>query len=95
MGAGRRSTGDKIDPVAGIESMVRLGEMVQKGQPLYRLYGAKRGPNSDQNATTTDASLRLLESTVIDNSLQSFKSGDLIASRIGFGAKGTVREQYR
>lgn len=95
MGAGRRSTGDKIDPVAGIESMVRLGEMVQKGQPLYRLYGAKRGPNSNQNATTADASLRLLEATVIDNSLQSFKSGDLIASRIGFGAKGTDREQYR
>lgn len=94
MGAGRRSAGDKIDPVAGIESMVRLGEKVEMGQPLYRLYGAKRDGNVSQKSVVDDASLRLLAATVVDKSLQSFKSGDLIASRIGFGAKGPVREQY-
>lgn len=95
LGAGRRSADDKIDPVAGIESLVRLGESVQEGQPLYRIYGGKRGTNNNQSATMADAGLRLLEATVLDNSLQSFKSGDLIASRIGFGAKGPTREQYR
>jgi pyrimidine-nucleoside phosphorylase len=95
MGAGRRSAGDKIDPVAGIESMVRLGEKVERGQPLYRLYGAIRDASVSQNSAVNDAALRLLAATVIDNSLQSFKSGDLIASRIGFGAKGPVVEQYR
>ncbi|MDZ4084694.1 MAG: thymidine phosphorylase [Bdellovibrionales bacterium] len=95
MGAGRRSAGEKIDPVAGIECLVRLGEKVQKGQPLYRLYGSKETAAMGQNAAVEDAGLRLLEATVVDKSLQSFKSGDLIASRIGFGAKGPGREQYR
>ncbi len=84
MGAGRRAAGDKIDPVAGIECLIRLGERVEKGQPLYRLYGKKMATPSAQNVSLSDAMLRLQEATVIDKSLQSFKSEDLIASRIGF-----------
>lgn len=84
MGAGRRAAGEKIDPVAGIECLVRLGEKVQKGQPLYRLYGDRGSLSAAKKAALDDATERLLQATVIDKSLQSFKSEDLIASRIGF-----------
>lgn len=38
IGAGRRSTRDKIDPTAGFEVMVKRGMEVQKGQPLFKIH---------------------------------------------------------
>lgn len=38
LGAGRKVLGDRIDPTVGIEMLVRLGEPVQPGQPLLRVF---------------------------------------------------------
>jgi pyrimidine-nucleoside phosphorylase len=43
VGAGRRQADDRIDPFAGIELMVKLGDRVQKGQPLAAIYARDRG----------------------------------------------------
>lgn len=84
MGAGRRSASEKIEPMAGIECLVRLGDLVEKGQPLYRLYG----PTADYRVGHDDAIERLTRATRIDgdvqdNSLQSRESNALIAMGIG------------
>jgi len=38
MGGGRRVMGDKIDHSAGLEMLVRIGDHVERGQPLLRLF---------------------------------------------------------
>lgn len=38
MGGGRKSLGDEIDHSVGIEFLVRIGEKVDKGQPVAKLY---------------------------------------------------------
>ncbi len=84
MGAGRRKSTDTIDPLAGIEAMVRLGDFVDNGQPLYRLYGSEdllARPSTAQASLLKQASDRLLAATTIDKSLPSAASSDLIALR--------------
>lgn len=39
LGGGRKRQGDRIDHSVGLELAVRLGEGVDRGQPLLRLYG--------------------------------------------------------
>jgi thymidine phosphorylase len=39
LGAGRRRKDDEIDFGAGVELLVRIGEAVEAGQPVARLYG--------------------------------------------------------
>lgn len=82
LGAGRRLSSDTIDPTAGIEALVRLGQSVEKGQPLYRIYGEKHSPPAISVETAAN---RLLAATHIrtsfDKSLPSAGSGDLIAVR--------------
>ncbi|CAN5730866.1 pyrimidine-nucleoside phosphorylase [soil metagenome] len=75
LGAGRQKSSDVIDPVAGIETLVRLGDNVTAGAPLFRLYGAR------ETAALDVASERLLAATRVDNSLPSAPAGDLIAFR--------------
>ncbi len=41
LGAGRKKKGDKIDPGAGVEVLVKIGDEVEKGQPVGRLYGGR------------------------------------------------------
>jgi pyrimidine-nucleoside phosphorylase len=41
LGAGRKKKGDEIDPGAGIEVLVKIGDKVEKGQPVGRLYGRR------------------------------------------------------
>lgn len=38
LGAGRRKADDQIDPSAGIEMCVRVGDYIEKGQPLLKAY---------------------------------------------------------
>ncbi|HHT9155505.1 MAG TPA: thymidine phosphorylase [Candidatus Tripitaka sp. YC43] len=38
LGAGRRRLGDKIDPSVGYEVLAKLGDRVEKGQPLIRIF---------------------------------------------------------
>ncbi|MFH2056126.1 MAG: thymidine phosphorylase [bacterium] len=42
LGAGRQKSDDLIDPLAGIELLVKRGERIGKGQPLAVLYTQKR-----------------------------------------------------
>ena len=41
LGAGRKKKGDKIDPGVGVEVLVKIGDEVEKGQPVGRLYGGR------------------------------------------------------
>jgi len=41
LGAGRERKGDRVDPGAGVEVLVSVGERVEEGQPVARLYGSK------------------------------------------------------
>ena len=41
LGAGREKKGDRVDPGAGIEVLVKAGDKVEEGQPVARLYGGK------------------------------------------------------
>jgi pyrimidine-nucleoside phosphorylase len=38
LGGGRRTMADRIDPSVGLEMLVRLGDAVQHGQPLVRIF---------------------------------------------------------
>jgi pyrimidine-nucleoside phosphorylase len=40
LGAGREKKGDRVDPGAGVEVLVRVGARVEEGQPVARLYGS-------------------------------------------------------
>ena len=42
LGAGRTQLTDEIDPLAGVELLVRRGDAVQPGQPIARLYAKKK-----------------------------------------------------
>jgi thymidine phosphorylase len=41
LGAGRAKKGDRIDPGAGVEILVKPGDPLQEGQPVARLYGER------------------------------------------------------
>jgi thymidine phosphorylase len=41
LGAGREKKGDEVDPGAGVEVLAKVGDEVEEGQPLVRLYGKK------------------------------------------------------
>jgi thymidine phosphorylase len=43
LGCGRRHKNDILDPTAGIEFMAKIGDEVQKGDPLFRCF------NSNEN----------------------------------------------
>lgn len=72
LGAGRQKTSDIIDPTAGIEALVRIGDTVKVGTPLFKLYGTKN------LSAVRD---RLVSATRVDNSLPRATAGDLIAFR--------------
>ena len=42
LGAGRAQLTDEIDPLAGVELLVRRGMAIQPGQPVARLYAKKK-----------------------------------------------------
>ncbi len=41
LGAGRRVKGEAVDPLAGVVLMKRVGDEVERGEPLARLYGGR------------------------------------------------------
>jgi thymidine phosphorylase len=51
LGAGRERKDDTIDPGAGVEVLVRLGEQVSTGQPIARLYGDRNVQRADRFLT--------------------------------------------
>jgi thymidine phosphorylase len=38
LGGGRKALGDKLDHSTGLESLVRLGQKIERGQPLARMF---------------------------------------------------------
>lgn len=48
LGAGREKKGDSIDFGAGVEVLVGIGDEVERGQPVARLYGARRTERAER-----------------------------------------------
>lgn len=53
LGGGRRVETDKVDPSVGMMDVVRLGDTVQRGQPLLRIHAARE----EQAAAAAQAAL--------------------------------------
>ena len=47
LGAGREKKGDEIDPGAGVELLVKVGERVEEGGPTARLYGGRNAERAE------------------------------------------------
>jgi thymidine phosphorylase len=41
LGAGRKKKGDRVDPGAGVEVLVKVGDRIEEGEPVARLYGGR------------------------------------------------------
>jgi thymidine phosphorylase len=41
LGAGRQKKGDEVDPGAGVEVLVEVGDGIEEGEPVARLYGGR------------------------------------------------------
>jgi thymidine phosphorylase len=52
VGGGRRAVGQTIDHGVGLEMLVRLGDRVDAGQPLVRLFARDNGPAEASRAET-------------------------------------------
>lgn len=61
LGAGRERKGDPIDFGAGVEVLVKVGDRVEEGQPIARLYG---GRNPDRAEELVQEALELSEEPV-------------------------------
>jgi thymidine phosphorylase len=61
LGAGREKKDDELDPGAGIEVLVKVGDRVAKGEPVARLYG---GRNADRAEALVREALRISEEPV-------------------------------
>jgi thymidine phosphorylase len=48
LGAGREKKGDKIDPGAGIEVLVKSGDEIEEDQPVARLYGERNAERAQE-----------------------------------------------
>jgi len=47
LGAGRENKGDKLDPGAGVEVLVKVGDEVEEGEPVARLYGERNAERAE------------------------------------------------
>jgi pyrimidine-nucleoside phosphorylase len=61
-GAGREKAGEPVDPHAGIEFHVRLGDRVERGQPIATLYAASAAL-LDEPVRRLTAAIRFAEET--------------------------------
>ena len=73
LGAGRLRTDDLIDPSVGIELDVRLGDRVDKGQPLGTIHHNGDGASIAKNRL--EKAIVIGDGTAID--------GPLVIERIG------------
>jgi thymidine phosphorylase len=47
LGAGRERKGDEVDPGAGVEVLVKVGDEVEEGEPVARLYGGRNAERAE------------------------------------------------
>ena len=59
LGGGRAALSDKIDPTVGLEILIRLGDSVEAGQPLVRLFVNQKG--ADEAARLTADAIQLAD----------------------------------
>lgn len=48
LGAGRERKGDAIDYAAGVEVLVKVGDEIERGQPIARLHGTREAVRAEQ-----------------------------------------------
>ncbi|MCA1730279.1 MAG: thymidine phosphorylase [Actinobacteria bacterium] len=48
LGAGREKKGDRVDPGAGIEVLVKTGDKIETGQSVARLYGERNSERAEE-----------------------------------------------
>lgn len=48
LGTGRQKKGDKVDPRAGVEVLVKTGDEIEEGQPVARLYGRQNAEKAEK-----------------------------------------------
>ncbi len=48
LGAGRERKDDDLDPGAGVEVLVKVGDALEKGQPVARLYGGRNVERAEE-----------------------------------------------
>jgi thymidine phosphorylase len=53
LGGGRRRTEDKVDPAVGVEVLARIGDRIERGQPLARIH--HRGDPAEAEARLSTA----------------------------------------
>ena len=61
LGAGREKKGDEVDPGAGVEVLVKVGDRIEEGEPVARLYG---GRSADRAAALVREALEISEEPV-------------------------------
>ena len=70
LGAGREKKDDELDPGAGVEVLVKVGDSLERGQPVVRLYGDRNVEKAEElvkdaleiSAKPVDASPGILDS---------------------------------
>jgi thymidine phosphorylase len=53
LGGGRKKLGDAIDHSTGLEMLIRLGDRVEAGQPLFRVFAQSDAANRVQRELVT------------------------------------------
>ena len=48
LGAGREKKEDEVDPGAGVEVLVKIGDEIEEGQPVARLYGERNAKRAGE-----------------------------------------------
>ena len=61
LGAGREKKGDEIDPGAGVEVLIKVGDRIEEGEPVARLYGSR---NAERAQALVQEALEISEEPV-------------------------------
>ena len=61
IGAGREKKGDEVDPGAGVEVLVKVGDRIEEGEPVARLYGSR---NAERAQTLVREALEISKEPV-------------------------------
>jgi pyrimidine-nucleoside phosphorylase len=88
--AGRAVASDILDPQAGVQILLRRGERVDRGQPVFRIFGGPQTQNLDEAERRLLAAMQIRDPGEYDGdelarlqqSMQNRKNGDLILGEV-------------